>query len=239
MMTTAPAPVDYDDFQRQVEIELQPLYLKEKSPLAALRARSRSASSVAWLGPVALVGALVLIFLVVWPLVSVLQATGLSWVAIIVLPIPLIGFAVWLGRRRKAEKATLLRQQQHILDEIQQLDPENLDMYQLQQRVEQRQELSLDEQVQLLEEWETQGKRRAAELLAQPRVRAVLCPHLREELRLTGAEGDIFHISRATTSVLLDALEEKQVTLPVVPVLFAAIALHVYRRGIEKVCQES
>lgn len=228
-------PPDFDPiaFQEQVEIELKPLYLKEQSPLAAMRLRSQTANSVAWLGPIALVGVAVFLIFVLLPLINTLATIGYGLMVAMVAPLPLLGLAWWLGRKRKEEQSLLRTQQQHIIMELETLEPGEQKWLPLQQRLAEGQKLTVEEQVNLLEMWEQTGVSRAEAMLEEPAVRAVLCPALQPPPR------DVFRLSRIVTPLLLDEVEARKLTLPLVPVLFAGIAFLIHQRGIATFCSET
>jgi hypothetical protein len=233
---TLPAPppepsAELDDalFQAQVERELEPLYMQETSPVAAMRMRSRSSSSLAWLGPMALVGiAFIFVFLLL-PYFNQLLAQ--TWgIVVLVVVLPLFGISNQLGRRRKAQQAALQEQQQHIVDELRLLEPEAQEWVLMADRLAQQRDLSVDEQARLLESWEQSGRHEASKLLAQPEVRELLCPALHE------APKDVFGLSKVTTPVLLEHAAAGRLTIPRVPVLFAAVALGIHREGVDAFC---
>jgi Sec-independent protein translocase protein TatA len=236
MTSPAPSPepsAELDDalFQAQVEKELEPLYMQETSPVAAMRMRSRSSSSLAWLGPMALVGlAFIFVFVVLPYLNQVLTQTWGIVLIVVIVPLLLIGLSNKLGRRRKEQAAALREQQQHVVAELRQLEPEAQEWVLLEQRLDQQHNLSVDEQAHLLESWEQSGKYAADKLLARPEVREMLCPALRE------APKDVFGLSKVTTPVLLEHLAEGRLHIPRVPVLFAAVALNIHREGVDRFC---
>jgi hypothetical protein len=238
---TSPAPpiessADLDDalFQAQVEKELEPLYMQETSPVAAMRMRSRSASSLAWLGPMALVGiAFLFVFLVLPYLNQVLTRTWGIVLIVIVVPLFLIGISNKLGQRRKAQESALREQQKHVVSELRQLEPEAQEWVMLAERLAQQHNLSVDEQAHLLESWEQSGRHEADKLLARPEVREILCPALHE------APKDVFGLSKVTTPVLLEQVAAGRLDLPRVPVLFAAVALNIHREGVDRFCASS
>jgi Sec-independent protein translocase protein TatA len=236
MTSPAPAPdsaAELDDalFQAQVERELEPLYMQETSPVAAMRMRSRSSSSLAWLGPMALVGiAFIFVFLVVPYLNQVLTQTWGVILIVVVVPLLLLGLSRKLGQQRKAQQAALREQQQHVIAELRQLEPEAQEWVMLAERLAQQHTLSVDEQAHLLESWEQSGKHEADKLLARPEVRAMLCPAVRE------APKDVFGLSKVTTPVLLEQIAAGRLDIPRVPVLFAAVALNIHREGVSSFC---
>jgi Sec-independent protein translocase protein TatA len=238
MTSPAPSPeppAELDDalFQAQVEKELEPLFMQETSPVAAMRMRSRSSSSLAWLGPMALVAfAFIFVFLLLPYLNQVLTQTWGIILIVVIVPLLLLGLSNKLGRRRKEQAAALREQQRHIVAELRQLEPEAQEWMLLAQRLDQQQNLSVDEQAHLLESWEESGKHEAGKLLARAEVREMLCPALRE------APKDVFGLSKVTTPVLLEQMAAGRLQIPRVPVLFAAVALNIHREGVASFCSE-
>lgn len=231
-MTAAHADFDSTTFQQQIEDELKPLYLEEQSPVAAMRLRSRTSTSVAWLGPIALVGIVLLIICAGLPLADMLIQQGYGMVVVVVVPLALLLLARWLGQRQKAQQQSLRDQQLHIVDEMRALEPDVQEWDDLQERILHGQKLDIDEQTRLLEQWEEVGKRKAAEYLERQDVRDAVCPVLR------GQRHDVFSIARTITPTLLDEIAAGTVPVPRVPLLFAALALQIHRSGIESVCGE-
>jgi hypothetical protein len=225
--------IDPDTFQTQVRQELEPLYLREQSPVAAMRMKSRTASSFAWLGPMALVGVILLGFFLVMPFVNALIQQGMGLVVVVVLPLLLLLLANELGKRHKQQKQLQRAQQAHVLAELRAMEPEQQDWILFQQRFEKQKELSVDEQAQLLEHWEQVALRQAEGLLERPDIRQALCPALQS------SSSDVFVIARTITPIMLERIEQGTLLIPRVPVLCAALALHIYRQGISAYCAEA
>ncbi len=225
---------DFDSvaFERQVERELQPLYMSDTSPLAAMRMRSQTSNSLAWLGPMALVGAVVFVIFIVMPLLSIAFTQGMGWLAVLLLTPLLLYAANRLGKRNKEHQARLRQNQQHIVAELRLLQPEEQEWLLWEERVGRTQNLTIDEQARLLEQWEQAGFAQAEALLAREDVREVLCATLQD------VSHDVFTIARTMTPVLLERVEEGQLLIPRVPVLFAASALLIHRQGVESLCTE-
>jgi hypothetical protein len=225
--------IDHDTFQSQVQQELEPLYMREQSPVAAMRMKSRTASSFAWLGPIALVGiGLVIVFLLL-PLINTMVQQGMGLVVVVVLPLILVLLANTLGKRHKQQKQLQRSYQARVLAELRAMEPEQQDWILLEQRFGKQKELSIDEQAQLLEDWEQAALRQGEALLERPDVRQALCPELQS------STGDVFVIARIITPILLERIEQGTLLIPRVPVLCSAVALHIYRQGIGTYCAET
>jgi hypothetical protein len=225
--------IDHDTFQSYVRQELEPLYLREQSPVAAMRMKSRTASSFAWLGPIALVGVILVGFFLVLPLVNTMIQQGMGLVVVVVLPLILLLLANSLGKRHKQQKQMQRAYQARVLEELRAMEPEQQDWILLQQRFEKQKELSVEEQAQLLEDWEQAALHQGEALLERPDIQQALCPALQS------SSSDVFVIARTITPILLERIDRGTLLIPRVPVLCAAVALQIYRRGISTYCAEA
>ncbi len=219
-------------FQIQVNREIEPLYIDERSPVKSMRAKSRAHSSIAWLGPAAMVLIVVALIFGGLPLLRTLMERGLGIVVVVVIPLLLVMVALQLGRRHKNYQQTLRSQQQHIIDQLRELEPEAQEWMLLHERLARKQDLSLDEQADLLESWERVGLQKAEELLARQDVKELLCPALRQAPR------DIYGISQTITPVLLENRASGTLVIPRVPLLFASLALLIYRKKAATLCAD-
>ncbi len=221
------------EFQQQVEKELQSLYLQDTSPVAALRVKAgaRTTSSLAWLGPMALVFVVVVTGFLVLPTVDTIIRQGGGLVLLIVVPVLLLLLSRWLGKKSKEQQDMQRHQLLHVLNELQQLEPDEPEWLGKQERIQQHHKLSINEEADMFERWEQAGLRNAAALLEREDVRDLLCPELQHI-----ASRDVFRISRAATPVLRECIADGKLDMPGVPVLFAAVAMQIYRRGIPALC---
>lgn len=232
-MSFTSALPDLTTFQQQVVTELRPLYLKEQSPLAALRLRSETANSVAWLGPAVLVGVAALLVMVIIPLVGIVSSAGYGiWVAVLV-PIPLLGIYFVLQRRRQQELDTKREQQRHIIRELETLQPGSRDEWQhIVAKLDEHKKLTLNEEIELLTLWERIGLEQGKALLQQAAVRDALCPILQPQPR------DVMRLAQVVVPVLYEEVEEGRLDVPLVPVLFAGATLTIHRDGAAAFCAE-
>ncbi len=232
-MSSSSVLPDLATFQQQVNTELRPLYLKEQSPLAALRLRSETANSVAWLGPAVLVGVVALLIMVVIPLVGIVSSAGYGfWIAVLV-PIPLLGIYFVLQRRRQAELATKREQQRHIISELATLQPaSHAEWQRIATKVANQEKLTLNEEIELLTLWERIGLEEGKALLQQAVVRDALCPVLQPPPR------DVMRLAQVVVPVLYEEVEAGRLAVPLVPVLFAGATLTIHRDGADAFCAD-
>lgn len=71
---------------------------------------------------------------------------------------------------------------------------------------------------------------KASKLLAKEDIRKRLCPALKS------ATDDVFDISKSITPVLVGCITAGTISIPLIPVLFAAIAVVIARMGISALC---
>ncbi len=126
----------------------------------------------------------------------------------------------------------LMHDDQRLLEELVALDPENMMGKRIQQQVsaDPERKLTVHERTVILVLRDQASIKKAAEIVAREDIRSFLCPGL-----LRGSD-DVFELSKIVTPVILGLVAAGTITIPLIPVLVAAIALQISRMSIASIC---
>ena len=121
---------------------------------------------------------------------------------------------------------------QRLMEELLALEPGDPIGSKIQQQLATQPEpkLTVEQRTVILVLRDQASNRKAKELLARKDIRAYLCPAL-----LRGSD-DVFELSKIVTPLLLGFVAAGTIAIPLVPVLFAAIAFEITRMGITSIC---
>lgn len=145
----------------------------------------------------------------------------------------------WLGRLdrelqewQRQEQVERHRRQEALLRDLMLLEPEDRKWHEEFERLQRRPQITQAEQEQLKKQRVIISQQKAEKLIKRKDVRDYLCPALQT------LSGDTSTFGNTATQVLLAAVMAGQLSIPLVPVLFASIALVVSRMGIATLCAD-
>lgn len=133
----------------------------------------------------------------------------------------------WLKRREQQLK--MVQQQQLLLEELLALDPQS-------ELSNDRVQLPLQTSTSIIDalrnDRDQLSQVKSEELVKRPDIRALLCPALQT------VSDDTFEIAKIATPILVGLVIAGTLTIPLIPTLFASIALTISRLGIASLCAD-
>ncbi len=136
------------------------------------------------------------------------------------------------GKRTNTPEMEVKEAQLALLADLILLDPENQEWPEKQKQIMQRRDLEPKVFGILWQQRREMSQEKAKEIIKKKKVRASLCSALKT------ASNDTFEIAKIITPILIGLGAAGTISIPLLPVLFAALAFTIARLGISSVCAD-